>query len=121
MVGIESLRNRLSQMLYKHLKAELPSLQKELNEQHSEVVIDLEKLGEKRTTTREQRRFLMKLSQEYQDVVKAAVNGQYEHNFFGTLDPDTSIDDEGNMRRIRAVVQYLNMQFASAMREFGHK
>ncbi|TKA36176.1 hypothetical protein B0A54_12806 [Friedmanniomyces endolithicus] len=121
MVGIESLRNRLSQMLYKHLKAELSSLQKELNEQHSEVVIDLEKLGEKRTTTREQRRFLMKLSQEYQDVVKAAVNGQYEHNFFGTLDPDTSIDDEGNMRRIRAAVQYLNMQFASAMREFGHK
>ncbi|TKA68512.1 hypothetical protein B0A55_08173 [Friedmanniomyces simplex] len=121
MLGIESLRCRLSQMLYKHLKAELPSLQKELNENHREVCNDLEKLGEKRAIAREQSRFLMHMSQDYQDVVKAAVNGQYEHDFFGNLDPNASIDHDSNMRRLRAVVQYLNLQFASAMRQHGHK
>ncbi|TKA82316.1 hypothetical protein B0A55_01434 [Friedmanniomyces simplex] len=108
-------------MLYKHLKAELPSLQKELNEKHREVCNDLEKFGEKRATAREQRRFLMNMSQDYQDVVKAAVNGQYEHDFFGNLDPNASIDHDSNMRRLRAVVQYLNLHFASAMRQHGHK
>ncbi|KAK0258042.1 hypothetical protein B0A54_07101 [Friedmanniomyces endolithicus] len=121
MLGIESLRGRLSQMLYKHLKAELPSLQKELNEKHDEVVKELEKLGEKRATARDQRRFLTKISQDYQDVAKAATNGQYEHDFFGNLDPEASVDHESNIRRVRAVVQYLNLQFASAMRQYGHK
>ncbi len=49
-------------MLYKHLKAELPSLQKELNEKYNEVVKELEKLSEKRATARNQRRFLTKIS-----------------------------------------------------------
>ncbi|KAK0283836.1 hypothetical protein LTS00_011498 [Friedmanniomyces endolithicus] len=121
MLGIESLRGRLCQMLYKHLKAELPSLQKELNEKHCEVIKDLEKLGEKRTTVREQRHFLMEASQDYQDVVKAAVNGQYEHDFFGGLDPEAPVDRDGNLRRLCAVVHHLNVQFTGAMVKFGSK
>lgn len=121
MLGIESLRGRLSQLLYKHLKTELPALQKELNDKHREVCVELEKLGQKRSTTQEQRRFLMSISATYQDVIKAAVNGQYEHNFFGSLDPELAVDHESNMRRLRAVVQHLNLQFAGTMRQYGHK
>jgi GTPase SAR1 family protein len=120
-LGIDSLRKRLSQMLYKHLKTELPALRKELNDRHREVCNDLKQLGEKRSTPSEQRRFLMAISTTYQDIVKAAVNGQYEQDFFGDLDPDAMVDDENNMRRLRAVVQYLNLQFASTLRQYGHK
>ncbi|KAI7196535.1 hypothetical protein KC352_g20746, partial [Hortaea werneckii] len=78
-LGIVALRTRLSQLLYKHLKTELPALQKELNDKHRDVCRELEQLGEKRSTPQEQRRFLMGISTTYQDIVKAAVNGQYEH------------------------------------------
>ncbi|KAK4924109.1 hypothetical protein LTR49_008849 [Elasticomyces elasticus] len=112
MLGIESLRGRLSDMLYKHLKAELPSLRKELNEKLQEVTKELDKLGEKRATTHEQRRFLTTVSHEYQQVVEAAVDGRYESDFFGDLYPEGSVYHENALRRLRAVVQYLNLQFA---------
>ena len=120
-LGIETLRARLSQMLYKHLQEELPALHKELNQKHREVCKDLSKLGQKRASIQEQRQFLVKISQEYQDVVKAAVHGQYELRFFGNLNSKASVKHESNMRRLRAVVQYLNLQFAGAMRQHGHK
>jgi len=121
MVGIDSLRTRLSQLLFKHLRTELPALQKELNDKYREVCHELEQLGESRSTAQEQRRFLMGISTTYQDIVKAAVNGQYEDEFFGDLNPNESVDHPSNMHRVRAVVQYLNLQFAGAMRQYGHK
>ncbi|KAI7360366.1 hypothetical protein KC336_g21983, partial [Hortaea werneckii] len=120
-LGIGALRTRLSQLLYKHLKTELPALQKELNDKHRDVCRELEQLGEKRSTPQEQRRFLMGISTTYQDIVKAAVNGQYEHDFFGDPDPDAGVGDKSNMRRLRAVAQHLNLQFASTIRQYGHK
>ena len=120
-LGIDTLRTRLSQLLYKHLKTELPALQKELNDKHRDVCRELEQLGEKRSTPQEQRRSLMGISTTYQDIVKAAVNGQYEHEFFGDLDPDADIGDKSNMRRLRAVAQHFNLQFASTIRQYGHK
>ncbi|KAF2479882.1 P-loop containing nucleoside triphosphate hydrolase protein [Neohortaea acidophila] len=118
-LGIEALRTRLSHLLYKHLKTELPALQKELNEKLIEVTHGLELLGDKRSTPQEQRRFLMTVGTNYQDIVNAAVKGHYEDTFFGSLAPNESVDHEKNMRRLRAVVQYLNQQFAQVMREYG--
>ena len=121
MLGIVSLRTRLSDLLYKHLKTELPALQKELNDKHREVCRELDLLGEKRSTVQEQRRFLMSVSINYQEIVNNAVKGHYDDPFFGTLEPNESLDHESNMRRLRAVVQYLNLQFANLMRECGQK
>ncbi|KAK0814320.1 hypothetical protein LTS16_000708 [Friedmanniomyces endolithicus] len=69
-------------MLYKHLKAELPSLQKELNEKYNEVVKELEKLSEKRATARNQRRFLTKIKlnpflEDDKNAVDPALNKEY--------------------------------------------
>lgn len=63
----------------------------------------------------------MGISADYQDIVKSAVNGHYEDTFFGTLDPDQPPDSDANMRRLRAAVQHLNLQFASLMRQYGHR
>ncbi|KAK3722656.1 hypothetical protein LTR37_002226 [Vermiconidia calcicola] len=119
-LGIKPLRVRLSRLLYKHLKTELPALRKEINEKHRGVCHELKLLGEKRSTAQERRRFLMDISMKYQDIAKAATNGQYEHDFFGQVDVEQRVDDETNMRRVRATVQYLNLQYATAMREYGH-
>lgn len=120
-MGIATLRARLSQLLYKHLKTELPALRGELNDRHAEVCHELSLMGEKRSTTAEQRRFLMRMGTAYQHTVKSAVDGQYESKFFGKLDTQQAVDHESNTRRLRAVVQYLNLQFAGTMRLYGHR
>jgi len=120
MLGIAKLRTRLSELLFKHLKTELPSLRKELNEKLKDVDHEIRQLGEKRSTEQEQRQFLLKASSDYVDIVKAAADGRYDHEFFGDMEPDEPLIHESNMRRIRAVVQYLNLEFATAMRMYGH-
>ena len=119
--GIGSLRVRLSQLLYKHLKKELPNLQKELNDKHAQTNAELTNLGEKRSTILEQKRFLMGISTAYQAIVGSAVDGYYEHSFFGSIEADKGFEDDNNSRRLRAAVQHYNLQFASSMRQYGHK
>ncbi len=55
------------------------------------------------------------LSQSFQTLVKASVGGNYNSTFFsdGTAEP-------GYQRRIRAVIQNLNEDFAAAMSLRGH-
>ncbi|KAI7474151.1 hypothetical protein KC351_g10704 [Hortaea werneckii] len=121
MLGVDALRARLSCALYTHLKRELPALMEELDGKHLDVCRELEQMGEKRSTPQEQRRFLMGISTTYQDIVKAAVNGQYaEHEFFGSPDPNAGMYEESNKRRLCAIVKHLTSQFALAMRQYGH-
>jgi len=120
-VGIESLRGRLSALLNNHLSQELPHLKKELDVKLKDTAKDLEKLGEKRSTVHEQRQFLMQLSIKAHDVLKSAVSGHYEGQFFGLVDTTSRIDSSSNFRRLRAVIQFLNFKFAKDMRQAGHK
>lgn len=119
--GITTLRTRLAQVLYRHLKKELPHVQAELNARYAQVEKDVLQLGEKRSTPAEQKRFLMGVSTAYQVIVDSATDGHYEHPFFGLIDTKKGFEDASNMRRLRAAVQHLNLQFASQMRQFGHK
>ena len=119
--GIAALRSRLSQLLYSHLKSELPNLRRELDSKHTQTMEDLERLGEKRSSASEQRRFLMRISRDYQNIVQSAVEGHYERDFFVAIDTSEDPYHATNMRRLRAAVQHLNLQFASQMRQFGHK
>lgn len=63
----------------------------------------------------------MAISTSYQEIVKTAVKGQYEHEFFGPIHVDQAIAHCANFRRLRAVIQHLNLQFATTMRMHGRK
>lgn len=119
--GIATLRTKLSKLLFRHLKNELPNLKTELNNKHNETIKALEHLGEKRSTPDEQRRYLVNIAMNYQGVVNAAVDGHYRGDFFVSTKRDAGFDDPDNLRRFRAAVQYSNGQFASQMRQYGHK
>ncbi|KAK4575336.1 hypothetical protein LTR86_001190 [Recurvomyces mirabilis] len=119
--GISSLRTRLAQLLYRHLKKELPNLQSELNVKHAQTEGDLQQLGEKRSTAAEQKRFLMGISTAFQGIVNSAANGHYDLPFFGMINTEKYFEDPSNMRRLRAATQHLNLQFASQIRRYGHK
>lgn len=118
--GVSSLCTKLSKLLFKHLKKELPNLLGELKSKHAHTIAALDALGEKRSTVAEQKRFLMGIATSYQAIVSSAVDGHYENTFFGPIDVDDDVHDVSN-RRLRAAVQFLNLQFASEMRQYGHK
>ncbi len=97
------------------IKAELPSLVEDIQTGVDECQSKLEKLGGRRTTFDEQRLFLLRISESFQSLCKAAVDGTYGDPFFG--DPRS---DEGYSKRLRAVVQNLNLDYAKQMRTRGH-
>ena len=63
----------------------------------------------------------MAISTAFRGIVASAVNGHYKHPFFRAIDTTKGFEEASNMRRVRAAVQHLNLQFASQMRQYGHK
>ncbi len=115
MVGVVSLRQRLSKILLDQIKRYLPSLLEDVQSGIANCRAQLEKLSEARQTVEQQRQFLLRLSQSFQLLCKAAVDGTYDHHYFG----DPSMDGEYH-KRLRAVVQNENIEFARIMRLRGH-
>lgn len=120
-VGVESLRIRLSQLLLDHLRKELPSLKDEMGNKLQTTIEDIGNLGERRATTSEQRMLLMKVGMHVNDIIRSALEGHYRDGFFGNVDMDAPVDSGDNLRRFRAVIHYLNTQFADDMRLRGQK
>ncbi|RAL11843.1 uncharacterized protein BO97DRAFT_443556 [Aspergillus homomorphus CBS 101889] len=115
LVGITSLRTRLSKLLLRQIAAELPSLIEEIKTKEDEYVHQLKKLGQPRATLDEQKSYLMNISQRFQSLIKAAVDGTYNETFFE--DTQSTI---GCQKRIRAVIQNLNEAFADRLNRRGH-
>ena len=109
-VGIASLRGRLSQVLLDQIKAELPGLIQDIQGGVDQCKSDLAKLGVSRESLAQQRQFLSRISQSFQAITRAATNGHYSDVFFG--DPTT---DYGYSIRLGAVVQNLNRAFSCVM------
>ena len=116
MKGIAALRQRLSRILFLQIKRSLPSLIDDVKRAVQETKVKLEKIGSRRTSAKEQRAFLLKLSQSFQELCKDAAEGKYEDSFFGY-----SESAEERIKRLRANIQNENITFTRAMREYGHK
>ena len=115
LVGINYLRARLSKLLLGQIATELPSLIDEIQAKSEESCSRLDKLGKPRTTLDEQRLYLLHISQSFQSLVKAAVDGSYNEPFFENVQTG-----KGYQKRIRAVVQNLNEEFAERISRRGH-
>ena len=115
LLGVDKLRSRLSKVLLGQIAAELPSLIDEIEVKSSACRSRLDKLGDPRATLAEQRLYLFHLSQSFQSLVKAAVNGTYNEPFFGDAKSES-----GYQKRIRAVMQNLSSDFADNIAKRGH-
>ncbi|KAI9886420.1 MAG: hypothetical protein M1823_001809 [Watsoniomyces obsoletus] len=121
-VGIDALRDRLSRLLFNHVKQELPRLRTELDEALADSQRQMKGLGERRSSPEDCRRLLTQLSLNIHDTCKAAVNGYYEGDYFShKTDKKFFIDSVEGRRRFRAVVRSLNFEFAKTFRKSGHK
>ena len=121
-VGSTSLWDRLSQMLFEHVKQELPKLRKDLEEAMTESRRPLEAMGSRQTTPQDCKSFLTRLSLDFYEVGKAAVNGYCEGEYYApNSDHQFSVESPTTNRRLRAVIQYKNFQFSKALRMHGYR
>ncbi|KAE8337174.1 hypothetical protein BDV24DRAFT_177911 [Aspergillus arachidicola] len=114
-VGIDTLRQRLSKLLFGQIAAELPSLIDEIQYKMNLCVKGLENLGEPRATLKEQRSYLLYISQCFQTLVRSGLDGSYNSSFF-----ESAHSENGYHKRMRAVIQNLNEDFAQHINENGH-
>ncbi|KAB8206265.1 P-loop containing nucleoside triphosphate hydrolase protein [Aspergillus parasiticus] len=114
-VAIKPFRERLSKVLLGQIATELPSLIEEIQVQVGDCQRRLERLGRPRTTVAEQKYYLLHISQNFQNLVRAATEGTYNDPFFNSTQPTS-----GYSRRIRAVMQNLNQEFTERINSGGH-
>lgn len=121
-VGIDALRTRLSQLLFDHIKRELPNLQQDLNNAETKTSRKLDTLGIQRVTVADCRNYLTMLSVDCLEITKAAIDGHYEGSYFQSANhPPFSALYPTSIRRFRATIQHLNQKFEQEMRKTGAK
>lgn len=121
-VGIDALRIKLSDMLLDHVKKELPRLQDDLQKALDTMKSELQRLGESRSTVAECRAFLTQLTMKCYEICKASINGNYDHDFFKSgAEGEFLLKSNSTITRLRATVQYANMEFADEFRKKAHK
>lgn len=121
-LGIDSLRVRLSQLLFEHIKQELPRLREDLEKGLADTKSQIEIMGDCRATPQECKTYLMQLSLDYRDICKAAVGGSYEGEYFEhNTDQTFSVESPTAVRRLRAVIQKMNTEFSDTLRTKGYK
>ena len=121
MKGVGKLRDRLSMLLFKHMEAELPKLKIELESMIHDTSLDIERMGRSRSSLADQRLYLAEIVTTAGQLINMGCRGDYDQKFFGAIDIEASVVDHGNLRRLRAVVQSLNMRFAEEIRLNGRK
>lgn len=107
--GIVTLRSRLSEVLFQQIQRELPGLIAEILAATDDTKTRLARMGRSRATPLEKRIFVMELGQKFSTLCFAACEGLYENKFFDEFSSSTL------SRRLRAVVQNVNIDFATHM------
>ncbi|EMC97245.1 hypothetical protein BAUCODRAFT_444961 [Baudoinia panamericana UAMH 10762] len=107
--GIHSLRDKLSQILFRQIRRELPELIREILLAKEDTANLLGRMGRSRATLSEKRTFVMEVGQAFRDLCRAACEGLYEDAFFDDLSSDNQ------SRRLRAAVENGNLAFAKRM------
>ena len=121
-VGISTLRERLSTLLFNHVKKELPKLRADLEKALAEASHDLKSLGTSRATAAECRAYLTDTSLEVHGLCTAAINGHYEGDYFISKTKGSPLSNQTiPIRRLRAIIQALNSGFSHVLRTTGHK
>lgn len=115
-LGLEMLRNRLRNLLFRPITAELPSLIEDIQYDFEFFQDLLNKCVQPRNSVENQRMHLLQVSRSFQVLTKAAIDGTYDDRFFENV-----INPEGDRRRFLAVVQNLKNEFAAELIKDGQR
>ncbi|KAI9155433.1 NADH-cytochrome b5 reductase 2 [Paramyrothecium foliicola] len=115
-LGIQKLREKLSDLLFQQIARELPELITEIQEKATACREALQYLGRPRTTLEEQRNYMFEISGHFQTLIKAATDGNYNNSFFGNAETQL-----GYQKHFRAVIQNLSEDFAQDIEVRGRQ
>lgn len=73
----------LGGLLYNHIRSEFPEVVKDIEQLAASTQKELGRLGPSRQTTADQRRFLTRLANAYQQEVSNALSGNYDEELDG--------------------------------------
>ncbi len=115
-LGVQALRKRLRQILWKQIQRELPGVKSEVQSGIKDCKQKLEQLGKARSTKREKHTYLQRISSRLSVLVRAAIDGVYSDHFFESFPGQQDAFE----RRLRAHVQKILANYARNMRIDGH-
>lgn len=98
--GVKTLRPRLSDVLIEQILRQLPSLLRDVEAGIGDTRERLDRLGRPRADIRDQRRYLLNVSEQFSRLMRFAVDGTYNDPFFVN-----TRNTGGYERRLRAIVQ----------------
>ncbi|MBE3041346.1 dynamin family protein, partial [Candidatus Bathyarchaeota archaeon] len=111
-LGVTTLRKRLTSVLHDQVLSQLPQVVTDLEEKVQECRDQLQKIGPSRATTQEQRQYLIQASHQFYKLMRASADGNYTDPYFGA-------PEQGDEKRLRALVQNSLLELASVMRSEG--
>ncbi|KAF2101268.1 hypothetical protein NA57DRAFT_34762 [Rhizodiscina lignyota] len=114
-LGIDFLKERLSQVLRDHIISQLPNVIQQIDNGIRECEPRLASLGAARSTVSQQRRYLLEVSRLFNERLKDTIDGTYTHPFF-----EDAMTENGYQKRLRAVIQNTLTTFAEDIRARGH-
>jgi GTP-binding protein EngB required for normal cell division len=109
-LGIRSLRDELTKHLFNQICTELPRLVTDIEREKAKCEQELTDLGKANITSKDQRGHLIAISGRFQQLVGAALDGNW------TSDPIFQAED----MRLRAQIRNLNDEFEKTIRRIGH-
>ncbi|EPE34263.1 P-loop containing nucleoside triphosphate hydrolase [Glarea lozoyensis ATCC 20868] len=110
-VGTPALQRRLQELLVSITRREFPKVQAQIIQQLSSCRKRLDGLGADRESTDQQRRFLLELSQKFQDVTNCALDAYYSrHAVFASVP---------GLRLATLAVERME-RYAKDIKTFGH-
>ncbi|KAK7915021.1 P-loop containing nucleoside triphosphate hydrolase protein [Apiospora marii] len=113
-LGVDALKSRLSHVLHDHILEHIPTVLKDIQSGISECEMGLKELGHPRESQKEQRAYLIDISQRFTNLLRDAVRGDYSNRFFTAVELECHND-----RRLRAVVRKNLLGFSKNMHDNG--
>ncbi|KAJ2994881.1 hypothetical protein NUW58_g1425 [Xylaria curta] len=121
--GVGTLRKKLANILLDHIRKNLDSLIKNIQDNMAVRTKALEHLGAPRSSPSQLRAHLDKIASQFQALSLHAIEGTYFDEFFGGLYPEkiTGSTDDSRVRKLRALVRDLNRTFAYVLATKGSR
>ncbi|KAH8736359.1 P-loop containing nucleoside triphosphate hydrolase protein [Ilyonectria robusta] len=109
--GIQSLRQKLSLILYNHVRNSLPGVIEDIEGKLRERQEQFDQLGVPRSTPAERRSFLLTIADKFQRLARDGIDGRYKDPFFG--------DIEDGAYKIRAQLRNFTRAFDHILKTKG--
>lgn len=110
--GINSLRKKLSSVLYNHIRLGLPNVIKDIETSLAKRQTEQGQLGVARPKLEDKRVFLADIAEQFQRLVRDGMRGNYSDPFFGQLTTP--------LYRLRADLKCFHRAFDYTMNTRGH-